>query len=197
MLRKYHFQHSVAHSITFLGVVYCTSPAWKADIVFIHPALDVQHLLPPIAPAIGSRIRLLSDAGDIEFLDSRIISIYLKMRNTSLVRCTAFCELSNVLLKCHRNESARNTWVRSIIVCVRHVQSMQCWWDGKEVAIGVVAVCFVKIEGVTCEHHFGDQSRSASDLICIRHGLAAIEDWRVECIYDVVQDLGIGIDCWR
>ena len=54
--------------------------------------------------------------------------------------------------------------------------------DGKEIAVAVVAVRGVEIEGVAGEEEFRDLCCGAGDLVCVVLSFTAVKNWWIESV---------------
>lgn len=160
--------------------------------------LSVQGLLPPVAPCIRRRISQLADPSDIQVLDGRILAVQIKVRHALLVGVAALRKVRDVLLQSNGNGRIGNTADRAgarlvgVVEGVRDIEAVQRRWCGEQVGVGLVVLRLVEIEGVAGEAQLCDESRSAVEIVSVTLRLAAVEDWRVECVGDVVEGFWVG-----
>lgn len=175
--------------------------------------LDVQCLLPPIAPLVGRGIHHLVDASDVKLLHCGVVAIDREVRDLedgsqphrlaqsnssqtypSLIRIPRRRPMRNILLQRNRNLIAHHTLTRSIIERIRHILPMQRRRDRKIIRIRIIPVRLVQVARVACEHELGAERGGARDLVGVVLRLAAVEDGRVEGLGDIVADGGPGVE---
>jgi len=174
-----------------------TAPLSNFSFWFSFLLLLIQNPLPPITPLIGRGIHLFRDARNIQILHRGVGAVHDEGRHARLVRGARLGEVGDVLLQGDGDGRAGIDWVgvrRAVVVGVSDVGAVQGRRHGEEVGVGGVGVGFVEVEGVAGEDEFRVQGGGARDLVRIGHGLAAVEDGRVEDVGDVVDHVRVGGD---
>lgn len=160
--------------------------------------LSVQGLLPPVAPCIRRWISQLADTSDVQVLNGRILAVQIEVRYALLVGVAALRKVRDVLLQSNGNGRVGNTADRAsarlvgVVEGIWDIEAVQRRWCGEQVGVGLVVLRLVKVEGIAGEAQLRDESRSTVEIVSVTLRLAAVEDWRVECVGDIVEGFRVG-----
>jgi hypothetical protein len=135
----------------------------------------VQSLLPPCTARVGVAVAHLINASDIQPQHRCIRAIHVELPNPIRSWPAVLGKACDKLLERNRNgtvDCCRPSPASE--VRIGDILSMNSWRDGKEIRVGLVAVCCRQIVGVAGEDALGDDQIPTCELSSVRVG--AVKD---------------------
>lgn len=126
----------------------------------------------------------------IQILHSRVLAILCEIRlalSVGIAKLRKICDVS-CQSGCESRDSLSVSKCRGFFENQSRANAVPCGLERCQVTESLILVGVVQVEGVSSEHHFADQSGKPFELVGVPTCLAAIKDWRVKHICDVVEN---------